>query len=87
MAHSQDPGLLQVQVESMRVQDDTVARLGGDEFAIICTGVQDKEEVAGLAERICAAIKDPYDLGGTQAVVDVSIGISCKAPSTVAPRL
>ena len=56
---------------------DTVARLGGDEFAIICTGVQDKEEVAGLAERICAAIKEPYDLGGMQAVVDVSIGISC----------
>ena len=56
---------------------DTVARLGGDEFAIICTGVQDKEEVAGLAERICAAIKEPYDFGGMQAVVDVSIGISC----------
>ncbi len=31
---------------------DTVARLGGDEFAIMCTVVQDKEEVAGLAERI-----------------------------------
>jgi diguanylate cyclase (GGDEF)-like protein len=58
---------------------DTVARLGGDEFAIICTGVQSKEEVVGLAERICAAIKEPYDLGGMQAVVDVSIGISCAA--------
>jgi diguanylate cyclase (GGDEF)-like protein len=56
---------------------DTVARLGGDEFAIICTGVQGKEEVVGLAERICVAIKEPYDLGGMQAVVDVSIGISC----------
>jgi diguanylate cyclase (GGDEF)-like protein len=56
---------------------DIVARLGGDEFAIICTNVQDKEEVAGLAERICVAIKEPYDLGGMQAVVDVSIGISC----------
>jgi diguanylate cyclase (GGDEF)-like protein len=56
---------------------DTVARLGGDEFAIICPGVRDTEEVAGLAERICTAIKEPYDLGGMQAVVDVSIGISC----------
>jgi diguanylate cyclase (GGDEF)-like protein len=56
---------------------DTVARLGGDEFAIICAGVLDKEEVARLAERICTAIKEPYDIGGIQAVVDVSIGISC----------
>jgi hypothetical protein len=55
----------------------TVARLGGDEFAIICPGVQGKEELVGLADRICAAIKEPYDLGGMQAVVDVSIGVSC----------
>jgi diguanylate cyclase (GGDEF)-like protein len=47
------------------------------EGAIICTGVQDRERVAELAERICAAIKEPYDFGGMQAVVDVSIGISC----------
>jgi predicted signal transduction protein with EAL and GGDEF domain len=38
--------------------------------------VQGEEELVGLAERICAAIKEPYDLGGMQAVVDVSIGIS-----------
>jgi diguanylate cyclase (GGDEF)-like protein len=56
---------------------DTVARLGGDEFAIICTRIQDKEAVAAVAEKICTAIKEPYDLGGIQAVVDVSIGISC----------
>src|SRR5262249_795820 len=48
-----------------------------DEFAIICTRFQDKDEVARLAERICTAIKEPYDIGGMQAVVDVSIGISC----------
>jgi diguanylate cyclase (GGDEF)-like protein/PAS domain S-box-containing protein len=56
---------------------DTVARLGGDEFAIICARLQDKEAVATVAEKICTAIKEPYDLGGIQAVVDVSIGISC----------
>jgi diguanylate cyclase (GGDEF)-like protein len=55
---------------------DTVARLGGDEFAIICPLVQAKEEVVALANKICTAIREPYDLGGMQAVVDVSIGIS-----------
>jgi diguanylate cyclase (GGDEF)-like protein/PAS domain S-box-containing protein len=58
-------------------ETDAVARLGGDEFAIICTPVQDKDDVARVAENICTAIKEPYDLGGIQAVVDVSIGISC----------
>jgi diguanylate cyclase (GGDEF)-like protein len=72
--------LLKAVAERLRscIRDvDIVARLGGDEFAIICAGVPGREEVAGLAERICAAIKEPYDLGGMQAVVDVSIGISC----------
>jgi diguanylate cyclase (GGDEF)-like protein len=56
---------------------DTVARLGGDEFAIIKTGLKEADEAARLAERICTEIKEPYDLDGVQAVVDVSIGIAC----------
>src|SRR5262249_35478192 len=43
----------------------------------------DKEEVGCLAQRICTAIKEPYDLGGLQAVVDVSIGIACSPEDAV----
>ena len=32
-----------------------------------------------MADRICAAIKAPYDIGGLQATVDVSIGVA-RAP-------
>jgi diguanylate cyclase (GGDEF)-like protein/PAS domain S-box-containing protein len=58
-------------------QMDTVARLGGDEFAIILAGINQPSDVSAFADRIRAAVKAPYDLGGLRAVVDVSIGISC----------
>ena len=59
---------------------DIVARLGGDEFAIVHIEFEGAEDVSRLAERICSAIKVPYDLGGLQASVDVSIGIA-RAPT------
>jgi diguanylate cyclase (GGDEF)-like protein len=55
---------------------DTVARVGGDEFAIIQTGVAGPLDVAGLARRICDAIKAPYALHGHAVVLDTSIGIA-----------
>jgi diguanylate cyclase (GGDEF)-like protein len=58
---------------------DVIARLGGDEFAIIHTEVEGRADAFRLADGICAAIKAPYDIGGLQATVDVSIGIA-RAP-------
>ena len=57
-------------------ETDTVARLGGDEFAIIHLEAAGAESASRLADRICTVIREPYDLGGLQASVDVSIGIS-----------
>jgi len=57
-------------------ETDMVARLGGDEFAIIQTAIEHPADASKLADRIRAAIMAPYDLGGLQAIVDVSIGIS-----------
>jgi len=61
-------------------ETDIVARLGGDEFAIIHFETDGDESTSRLADRICAAIKLPYDLGGLQPTVDVSIGIA-RAPN------
>jgi diguanylate cyclase (GGDEF)-like protein/PAS domain S-box-containing protein len=58
-------------------QGDCVARLGGDEFAVIATEIKHPGDISFLADRIRSAIKAPYDLGGHQAYVGVSIGISC----------
>ncbi len=60
-------------------ETDVVARLGGDEFAIIHIELEGAEDAARLAERILATIKAPYQIGGLQANVDVSIGIA-RAP-------
>jgi diguanylate cyclase (GGDEF)-like protein len=55
---------------------DTVARVGGDEFAIIHTGIEQPNEAAMLARRICEAVREPCDLHGHAAIVDTSIGIA-----------
>ena len=56
--------------------DDTVARLGGDEFAIIQTGLKSADDPAHLAERVVAALGEPYDIEGHRVIAGVSIGIA-----------
>jgi diguanylate cyclase (GGDEF)-like protein len=58
-------------------ENDTVARLGGDEFAIVqfCNDC-DPSAVAALASHVVEEIAAPYDVGGHQLVVGVSVGIS-----------
>jgi diguanylate cyclase (GGDEF)-like protein len=56
--------------------EDLIGRLGGDEFAVVQSGITHPSDISSLAMRIQEAIKAPYDLGGIQTVVDVSIGIA-----------
>jgi diguanylate cyclase (GGDEF)-like protein len=55
---------------------DTVARLGGDEFAIMQAGASQPTDATALASRLIEVIGAPYELGGHQAVVELSIGIA-----------
>jgi diguanylate cyclase (GGDEF)-like protein len=57
---------------------DFVARLGGDEFVIVVTGpvAGDHRQVDELATRVRGQLRDPFDLDGRRADIDVSIGIS-----------
>ncbi len=55
---------------------DTVARVGGDEFAIIHTGIEQPNDAATLARRICEVVKEPCELHGHAVIVDTSIGIA-----------
>jgi diguanylate cyclase (GGDEF)-like protein/PAS domain S-box-containing protein len=54
---------------------DVVARLGGDEFAVLCPDVSDRQLVE-LAERVRAAVIEPYKLGTTTRTVGISIGLA-----------
>jgi len=56
---------------------DTVARLGGDEFAVVLGGLQSQDAVAGMAEKLIAAMAPPFQLPqGASCRVGASIGIS-----------
>jgi diguanylate cyclase (GGDEF)-like protein len=56
---------------------DDVVRLGGDEFTAILKQVDSQDDVARFAERIVAALGEPFILSGMSThVVRASIGIS-----------
>jgi diguanylate cyclase (GGDEF)-like protein/PAS domain S-box-containing protein len=54
---------------------DLLARLGGDEFAISIEDPADEAEVAALAERIIAAICEPFVIGEANVTIGASLGI------------
>lgn len=55
---------------------DTVARLGGDEFTIILEGVQNKESVSIITEKISRVISEPFYLGEYEIFTSASVGIT-----------
>lgn len=55
-------------------EEDTVARIGGDEFTAVLRSVQNRDDVALVASRIIQALTKPFDLGGKNAEIGVSIG-------------
>jgi predicted signal transduction protein with EAL and GGDEF domain len=58
-------------------ETDVLARLGGDEFAIIQAGEAGRQQAAStLADRIIDIIATPFDIGGTDVHIAVSIGIA-----------
>jgi len=55
---------------------DTVARLGDDEFVVLQRSVHKPTDSSKLASRLVDSINAPFDLGGHQAIVGMSIGIA-----------
>lgn len=55
---------------------DTVARFGGDEFAVILGEVEGRDDAAEVAERICAAMAEPFELPGGVAKISASAGLA-----------
>ncbi len=55
---------------------DTVARHGGDEFAVLLGSLAAPQDAGTVAQKIVAALEDPFLLEGEQVLVSVSIGIA-----------
>jgi diguanylate cyclase (GGDEF)-like protein len=55
---------------------DIAARLGGDEFAIVQAGSSQPADATSLASRLIEVVGAPYELGGRQVTVELSIGIA-----------
>ncbi|MEZ0493810.1 diguanylate cyclase domain-containing protein [Kineococcus sp. TBRC 1896] len=66
---------------------DTVARLGGDEFAVVCPGLPDEASAADVAERVVAAMTDPFPVAGWRFQVGISVGLAMADASQDATRV
>ena len=55
---------------------DVVARLGGDEFAVLLPVVRDAAAAREIAQRISAALEEPFTVRNTQIDIEASIGIA-----------
>lgn len=58
---------------------DTLARLGGDEFGIIFTNLEG-EKGSAIFERVINSLALPFDLGGENASIGGSLGITMIPP-------
>lgn len=65
---------------------DVLARLGGDEFAIVQAHGAQPSFAETLAGRLVRLMAEPFDLGGHQVVIGVSIGIAIAADGNATPE-
>ncbi|BCJ78072.1 hypothetical protein CS0771_76160 [Catellatospora sp. IY07-71] len=67
--------------------DDVAARLGGDEFAALIEGAPDAATIDEVADRIVAALGEPFTIDDRLVSGAASIGIATSADARSAPEL
>jgi diguanylate cyclase (GGDEF)-like protein len=56
--------------------EDTVARLGGDEFAVLLPRIESVDVATVVADKVWAALQEPFLLGHQQLFITSSIGLA-----------
>ncbi len=55
---------------------DLLSRFGGDEFAVLLREIDDPEAARATAQRVLAAVAQPYEVNGEKYHLSTSVGIS-----------
>ena len=55
---------------------DTIGRFGGDEFVVLLEAVRDRDNALRVAEKIAAAMREPFEADGRQVTSTASIGVA-----------
>jgi diguanylate cyclase (GGDEF)-like protein len=79
LGHPVGDKLLQMvagRLRSLVREADTIARMGGDEFAIVQPGLAQVADATSLAQRVIAALCEPFEIEGHQVVIGTSVGIA-----------
>lgn len=78
LGHDVGDRLLQAAAERMQNSVrgvDTVSRVGGDEFVVLLSEIDTAEDAARVAEKLIAALSQPYHIGEHELLLTASIGI------------
>src|SRR3954454_9619597 len=66
---------------------DELARVGGDEFTVQLRNVPDEQAAHHVADRLLAALKQPFEVEGETAGIGLSVGIALAESGAVADEL
>lgn len=79
LGHDLGDGLLKEVAARLRALlrgTDAIARLGGDEFVVLLESLQQSEDAARVAQKILAAMAQPFMVESRELLLTASIGIS-----------
>jgi diguanylate cyclase (GGDEF)-like protein len=79
LGHHYGDKLLQAVAERLRQVlrgEDTIARIGGDEFVVLVTDFGEPQLAANVAQKILAAMDEPFFIEHQEQHISASIGIS-----------
>lgn len=65
---------------------DVVTRMGGDEFVVVCDALETTSESASVAERIRAALDDPFEIHGRTHAMSGSVGVAQTSDPATTPE-
>lgn len=80
-------GAVALRLQATVREMDTVARMGGDEFAVLQAAVEGPAQAGRLAERLIAALAEPFTVGGHVVHTGASVGVACVGDAADAVNL